>query len=75
MKLIASLFLLMAIFASSAERNKLSAQRIEFTSSDVADAAERLTGHRASMTNDIHLIVRKHQPPCGGRRFPHATVS
>lgn len=61
MKLIASLFLLLAIFTSSAERNKLSAQRIDFTSSDVADAAERLTGHRASMTNDIRLIA--------GRRF------
>jgi Demethylmenaquinone methyltransferase len=57
MKLTASLFLLIAIFASSAAVNKLSAQRIEFTSSDVADAAERLTGHRASMTNDIHLIA------------------
>jgi 4-hydroxy-4-methyl-2-oxoglutarate aldolase len=57
MKLIASLFLLISIFASSAERNKLSAQRIEFTSSDVADAAERLTGHRASMTNEIHLLA------------------
>jgi regulator of RNase E activity RraA len=57
MKLIASLLLLIAIFASNAERNKLSAQRIEFTSSDVSDAAERITGHRASMINDIHLIA------------------
>lgn len=57
MKLIASLGLLISIFAASAELNKLSAQHIEFTSSDVADAAERLTGHRASMTNEIHLLA------------------
>jgi len=57
MKLIASLFLLISIFASGAGRNKLSARRIELTSSDVADAAERLTGHRASMTNEIHLLA------------------
>ena len=57
MKPIVSLFFLILIFASCAENNKLSAQRIEYTSSDVADAAERLTGHRASMTNEIHLLA------------------
>ena len=57
MKLILSLFLLLTIIFCSAEGNKLSAQRIDFTSSDVADAAERLTGHRASMTNEIHLLA------------------
>jgi regulator of RNase E activity RraA len=57
MKLIAWLILALSILAFSAERNTLWAQRIEFTSSDVADAAERLTGHRAFMTNDIHLIA------------------
>ena len=57
MKLIGPLIFLITIFALSAERIQLSAQRIQFTSSDVADAAERLAGHRASMTNDIHLIA------------------
>ena len=35
----------------------LSAQAPEFTSSDVADAAERLTGRRAHMTNEIHRLA------------------
>jgi len=35
----------------------LSAQASQFTSSDVADAAEKLTGHRAHMTNEIHLLA------------------
>ncbi len=35
---------------------KSSAQRTGYTSSDVADAAERLTAHRAHMTNEIRLL-------------------
>jgi 4-hydroxy-4-methyl-2-oxoglutarate aldolase len=35
----------------------LIAQGLEFTSSDVSDAAEHLTGHRAHMTNEIRLLA------------------
>src|SRR5215216_5311935 len=55
MRLTGSLFLLigsLALFLPA-----VSAQVPEFTSSDVADAAEKLTGHRAHMTNEIRLLA------------------
>ena len=35
----------------------LRAQRVPFTSSDAADAAERISGHRAHMTGEIHRLA------------------
>src|SRR5829696_8701482 len=55
MRLIGYGFLLIGLFAIFLP--SVSAQVPEFTSSDVADAAEKLTGRRAHMTNEIHLLT------------------
>ena len=47
-RLIGSLFLFLVA---------LSAQRPEITSSAVSEAAEQLTGRRAHITNEIHLLA------------------
>src|SRR5687768_14646504 len=55
MRRTSSLFLLIGLFALFLPT--VSAQVPEFTSSDVADAAEKLTGRRAHMTNEIRLLT------------------
>jgi len=55
MRLTGSLFLLIGLFALFLPM--VSAQVPAFTSSDVADAAEKLTGRRAHMTNEIRLLT------------------
>ena len=55
MRLTGSLFLLIGALALFLP--VVSAQVPEFTSSDVADAAEKLTSHRAHMTNEIRLLA------------------